>query len=289
MEQLKDFSEEQIKAVAQEVLDKGFVYYTDQDLTKTEYVDLCRMFGDTNDPQMGSRPEGKYWCNPDEAPDISFVTGELDDKGRAKGLFGYAELNWHSNGSICHIDEFDEYVVALYCVQECPDTVLSVGNLRDPFAELSEEQKNYWRSFQVQHNPRGRYTIEWDKDDPNDLHTMYGMESNFTYPVDHKSTNERMPLVNVHPQDGKEFIFYQYVYFDKLWKDGVELTPEQRDEVEQELQDLVVRSRFIDNFVFRKGDLLIMDQLYTMHRRSPIRDTNRLLWRTAFDYQNIKW
>ena len=149
--------------------------------------------------------------------------------------------------------------------------------------------KNYWRSFQVQHNPRGRYTIEWDKDDPNDLHTMYGMESNFTYPVDHKSTNERMPLVNVHPQDGKEFIFYQYVYFDKLWKDGVELTSSQRDEVEQELQDLVVRSRFIDNFVFRKGDLLIMDQLYTMHRRSPIRDTNRLLWRTAFDYQHIKW
>ena len=117
---------------------------------------------------------------------------------------------------------------------------------------------------------------------------MYGMESNFTYPVDHKSTNERMPLVNVHPQDGKEFIFYQYVYFDKLWKDGVELTPEQRDEVEQELQDLVVRSRFIDNFVFRKGDLLIMDQLYTMHRRSPIRDTNRLLWRTAFDYPHLQ-
>ena len=119
MEQLKDFSEEQIKAVAQEVLDKGFVYYTDQNLTKTEYVDLCRMFGDTNDPQMGSRPEGKYWCNPDEAPDISFVTGELDDKGRAKGLFGMLNLIGTAR-IICPTDEFDEYVVALYCVQECP-------------------------------------------------------------------------------------------------------------------------------------------------------------------------
>ena len=71
---------------------------------------------------------------------------------------------------ICPIDEFDEYVVALYCVQECPDTVLSVGNLRDPFAELSEEQKKLLEKFRKHSTiPRGRYTIEWDKDDPNDL------------------------------------------------------------------------------------------------------------------------
>ena len=36
--------------------------------------------------------------------------------------------------------------------------------------------------------------------------------------------------------------------------------------------------------VFRKGDLLFMDQLVTSHRRSAVKNANRTLWRTAFDY-----
>lgn len=49
----------------------------------------------------------------------------------------------------------------------------------------------------------------------------------------------------------------------------------------------------MSHHVFRKGDLLFMDQLLTSHRRSAVKNKDRQLWRTAFDYKktskNIPW
>tara|TARA_B110000977_G_C11011519_1_gene467871 strand:- start:706 stop:1473 length:768 start_codon:yes stop_codon:yes gene_type:complete len=41
----------------------------------------------------------------------------------------------------------------------------------------------------------------------------------------------------------------------------------------------------MSHHVFRKGDLLFMDQLLTSHRRSAVKNKERTLWRTAFDYK----
>tara|TARA_B110000908_G_C10110639_1_gene382884 strand:- start:147 stop:914 length:768 start_codon:yes stop_codon:yes gene_type:complete len=41
----------------------------------------------------------------------------------------------------------------------------------------------------------------------------------------------------------------------------------------------------MSHHVFRKGDLLFMDQLTTSHRRSAVKNKDRQLWRTAFDYK----
>ena len=37
----------------------------------------------------------------------------------------------------------------------------------------------------------------------------------------------------------------------------------------------------------KKGDLLLMDQFTSLHRRTPVLDNNRLLWRLASDFKNV--
>ena len=56
-----------------------------------------------------------------------------------------------------------------------------------------------------------------------------------------------------------------------------------------ELWEKIFKSKYMKHHVFRKGDLLFMDQLHTTHRRSPVKKIDRLLWRCAFDYSNIKF
>ena len=72
----------------------------------------------------------------------------------------------------------------------------------------------------------------------------------------------------------------------------VELNPKGTKPIEdlKQLQDkfdrVINRTKYIKDIVFRPGDILIMDQFYTLHRRSPILDQKRELWRVAIDYKN---
>lgn len=43
----------------------------------------------------------------------------------------------------------------------------------------------------------------------------------------------------------------------------------------------------MDHHIFKVGDLILMDQFASLHRRTAINDLNRELWRIANDYNNI--
>ena len=55
----------------------------------------------------------------------------------------------------------------------------------------------------------------------------------------------------------------------------------------KELKQHIFKSKYQTHHVFHKGDLLLMDQFTSLHRRTPVYDNNRLLWRVACDYRNI--
>ena len=95
--------------------------------------------------------------------------------------------------------------------------------------------------------------------------------------------DERMPVVNTHPVGGQEFLYWQPPLIEKAWKDG---KPTDVQEIREKLKATLDRSIYQTHIVFKKGDILIMDQLYTLHRRSPVIDKSRLLWRVAIDYTN---
>ena len=107
----------------------------DQKLTRQELAQVCA--------RMGKVEELDYFMNPVDSPQISIVSGKVVD-GKAIGMFGPTELEWHANGTGRY--NFDEICVGLYCETECIDTVLSLVDQRSSFTNLSESDKEYFRS-----------------------------------------------------------------------------------------------------------------------------------------------
>ena len=77
---------------------------------------------------------------------------------------------------------------------------------------------------------------------------------------------------------------YQPAFLDKAWYKG---EPIDIEEVKDKFWKDLYRGKNITDFVLRKGDFLICDQLLTLHRRSWVKSNDRIVWRTAFDYTNI--
>jgi alpha-ketoglutarate-dependent taurine dioxygenase len=268
--QVKDFTDEEMLNEAKEILEVGYTFHYEQNFTRSELVDYCRRIGNTDDDKLGYMP-----FNPKDTPDLSFVTPD--------GMFGHSDLHWHSNGAMEHINDFKEILIALYCDTSCQDTVFSLLNSRDAFLDLSNEEKDFWRSIEIQLNA-GKGGIMGK-------HSVLNMESQATkktgnlegYILMTPHQDERMPAVNIHPIGGHEFLYWQPPCIQRAWQDGKEIEIES---LQEKYSNVLERTQYIKDIVFRPGDFLIMDQLYTLHRRSPVLSKERNLWRVAFDYTN---
>ena len=269
--QVKDFTDAELLAEATEILEVGYTFHYEQDLTMEELVDHCRRIGDTDDDKLGYMP-----FNPKDNPDIARVM--------PTGLFGHSDLHWHANGTVHHLDEFKEILIGLYCKGSCQDTVFSILNNRDAFLELPEEEKDFWRSIELQLNLSAG-GVMGDFSHMSDLgyDEISGLGESKGYIGMEKHTDERMSAVNVHPVGGEEFLYWQPPCIQRAWQDGKEIEVEL---LQGKYKAVLERTKYIKDIVFRPGDLLIMDQLYTLHRRSPILSKERELWRVAIDYTN---
>ena len=289
--QVLEFTDLELKSEIQKVLKHGYTFYHEQNLTQSQLVNYCRRIGNTDDDVLGYMP-----FNPKDNPDISRVM--------YKGLFGMADLEWHGDGTMIHIGDFKEILTALYCVEECRDTVFSLLDQRRSFLDLPNNEKDYWRTVEIQLN-NFNYGVFGSIDDAQKdradreaignmmahevKYTMAGKDNeiavvkDYTIPAHHKG-DERMSIVNVHPIGGEEFLYWQPSLTERAWKNG---KPTDVNIINDKLKKTLDRSIYQKHFVFKKGDLLIMDQLYTIHRRSHVVNKSRELWRVAFDYTTI--
>ena len=272
--QILDYSDEEIKQLASEIITKGYAILHDQELDQRELVEVSKRFGHCE--SYG------YFMNPKDNPEISIVSGQLDDDDKAIGMFGDTELQWHANGSARHM--FDEICVSLYCIEECVDTVLSVCNQCDAFAELSNLDKKRYRSIDIQldHKQDAIYKIsEHSLPDNPAPETEMGTGADF-----YKEDVDRRPLVGKHPIDGREYLYFMVPFIVGAFQNRERINHEV---LYEELWEKLFRSKYMIHHVFRRCDLLLMDQLHTIHRRSPVHNLERQLWRTAFDYSNIQF
>jgi hypothetical protein len=274
--QIKDFTDEEMLDEATRILTEGFTLHYDQQFTMGELVEYCGRIGSTDDDMLGYMQ-----FNPKEYPDISIVSP------KPEMLLGHCDLEWHSNGTVHHVVdgvwEHKEWLICLYCVGTCLDTVLSLSNNRDAFLDLPADEKAWWRKVEVQLNNNGGSIMGqyWNPSDKADAGKVARMEKYIQAP--RHEGDERMPVVNVHPIGGQEFLYWQPPLISKAWHDGkeIEIAP-----LQEKFDAVINRTKYIKDIVFRPGDILIMDQFYTLHRRSPILDKNRELWRVAIDYKN---
>lgn len=272
--QILNYKEGRLQNLAHQIIRDGYAILHDQELTQRELVEVSNRFGHCE--SYG------YFMNPKDNPEISIVSDQKDEDGKAIGIFGDTELQWHANGTARHI--FDEICVSLYCVEECVDTVLSICNQCDAFVDLSEWDKLRYRSIDIQLDNKkdAIYKIS-EHDLPDNPAPENEMRTGAEF---YKEDVDRRPLVGKHPIDGREYLYFMVPFIVGAFNGDEKINHE---DLYEELWEKLFRSKYMVHHVFRKGDLLFMDQLHTIHRRSPINNKERMLWRTAFDYSNIEF
>ena len=276
VKQILDYTDEEFTQLVKTIVEKGSTVVHGQNLTRKQLAEVCA--------RMGRVEELDYFMNPKDTPQISIVSGAVID-GKPIGMFGPTELEWHCNGSGRY--NFEEICVGLYCVEECIDTVLSIVNQRSSFEDLPEEEKEYYRNIDIHLNNDGDRGRIWRNDGVYSKAYENVGEQNFkTSSKDYYGeTIDRRPLVAKHPVDGKEYFYPNLIYLYKAYyRDGNRAEVEDFDAFYKKLRSVILQSQYMVHHVFRKGDLLFMDQLLTSHRRSAVKNKDRQLWRTAFDY-----
>ena len=270
--QILDYTNDEYIELVKKIVEGGSTVLHDQNLTRQELAQVCA--------RMGEVEELDYFMNPKDSPQISIVSGKVVD-GVAIGMFGPTELEWHANGTGRY--NFKEICVGLYCETECVDTVLSLVDQRAAFDELSEEDKDYYRGIYINFNSEGSRVKIWRDDDVYSK-AYKGDESSFRTGQEYYNESiDRRPLVARHPVDGTEYFYPMFIYMYKAYyEDGTEI--ENFDKFKDKLYNIITRSKYMFHHVFREGALLFMDQLLTSHRRSAVKNKDRELWRTAFDY-----
>lgn len=264
--QILNFNDEELTKVAREIQEGNPVLFFEQDLTQSDYVKLMKRFGEPETP--------KLWMNPKDNPEIFIVTGKRYEDGSKVGMFGDKELGWHSNGN--SRKDVKKILVALYCEKECEDTTLSIVNTRDVFRDLPEEEQEYLRGLYCLFKYKNNTMMHLEDDDPE----LEVMDS-------HVGTIRK--LVDIHPHTGEEYIYFSYHFIQKVWHQapGDRKRPIDRDQMVNTLRDKIFKSKYMTHHIFKKGDLILMDQFSSLHRRTAISDLDRELWRIAADYSTI--
>jgi alpha-ketoglutarate-dependent taurine dioxygenase len=206
--------------------------------------------------------------NPKEYPELFLVSDRKDEQGKKLGMFGGGELGWHSNGNSRHL--IDKILIALYCVKGDVNTTLSICNTSQPFYDLSKEEQDYWRSITIRLKFQNDTMYHLDEDDP-ELEFMS------------KNKGSIRPLVGQHPHTGADYFYFPYHFIIKAWEGK---KPVDHEEIIERLKPIIFKSKYQRHHVFAEGDLLMMDQFTTLHRRTPVMG-DRLLWRVACDYKRI--
>lgn len=260
--QIISFSDEELRNLAKRIQTDGLAIAYDQNMSKEDYTTLLKRFGECETPNL--------FMNDTEHPEIFLVTGKKDANGNKLGMFGDLELGWHSNGN--SRKDIDKILISLYCIEEDINTTLSICNTSLPFYELSEDEREYWKSINIRIKFQNNTMYHLNDDDP-ELEFMS------------KNTGSIRPLVGVHPHTNQYYFYFPYHFIIKAWEGNTLIDHEKMIE---RLKNIIFKSKFQHHHIFKKGDLLFMDQFSSLHRRTPVADVNRLLWRIASDYKQIE-
>jgi len=262
--QILNSSDYDLKQIARKIQLGDPVLFFEQDLTQNDYIKLMKRFGECEHPDL--------FMNPKDNPEIFIVTGKRDKEGKKIGMFGETELGWHSNGNSRH--NVDKILIGLYCVKEDENTALSICNTARPFQDLDDKLKDYYRDITIKIKFKNDTIYHLEEGDP-ELEFMSASKGSIR------------KLVGRHPhiiQQPSEYFYFPYHFIEKAWRGKMKIDVNQ---LIQELKQHIFKSRYMTHHIFHKGDLVLMDQFTSLHRRTPVHDNNRLLWRIACDYRNI--
>ena len=259
--QILNYNNIELKELANNIQIKGHQVFYDQELDADSYTTVMKRFGDCETPDL--------FMNPKDNPEIFIVTGKRDKQGKKLGMFGDTELGWHSNGNSRH--NVSHILIGLYCVEGDENTTLSICHTAKPFDDLSEEQKEYYRNITIKLKFKNDTIYHLEEGDP-ELEFMSASKGSIR------------KLVDKHPHTGQEYFYFPYHFITNAWEGKKKINA---NPMIQDLKNIIFKSKYQTHHIFHKGDLVLMDQFTSLHRRTPVYDNKRLLWRVASDYSKI--
>ncbi len=231
------------------------------------------------------------WCTDKEHSEYFWrVTNEKVD-GENQGLFADDELDWHSN-LVPHADA--QEVIGLYGKTITYDTETWICTSIPYMRKLSATTKELYKSLYTKLNHSGGTPInqpwrpDWDKKYTDTV--MNGIKQNRNKSradlVDKRFKEwrgvlDKHKLVPNHPL-GIEGIFFQPYEITEF----VGLLNFSHKELYNEIYKDFITDNYTYKHKWKPGDILLMDQLTTIHRRPTIaKDQTRELLRSACWYK----
>jgi len=242
--------------------------------------------------EMGHHISPDIWCTDKEHSEYFWrVTNEKVD-GENQGLFADDELDWHSN-LVPHADA--QEIIGLYGKTITYDTETWVCSSIPFMRDLSESTKEFYKSLTTRlwhtgGNPINQpWRPDWDKKYSSEV--INGIKQNRNRSKINL-VNDKFPewrgiieehlLVPNHPL-GVEGIFFQP--YDIVDFSGIL----DSFQLYNEIFNSYVQDKYTYKHKWKQGDILLMDQFTTIHRRPTVsKNKTRELLRSACWYKNRK-
>lgn len=249
--------------------------------------------------ELGYHQPANIWCNDPNMP-IFFQVTNKQITTTEMGLFGHGELDWHCN--ILFTPDGEE-IVGLYgkVVQPGCDTILA--NSIPLWKNLPTHMKEFYKDLQLKitnimantyENKLAHYVLpSAEQADFNKKRANLSINRaiNFDqinadkYPIPRFSKDNLLKFVPDHPL-GTNGIYFPHLnlsYFADAF--GNQLADHKK--IYQEFKyNYIDSGRYVYTHTWDEGDVYLMDQLTTIHKRSPMnKDLPRELIRTACWYK----
>lgn len=280
---------------AREVGTLGFVVIRNSGASPKEFADWSLDFGYHLSPEI--------WCTDKEVSNVFWrVTPELVD-AENQGLSGDHELDWHSN--ITPVLDGEE-LIGLYGRKLSYPTETWFCNTLPYWNQLDEDTKKRYRTLTVVLDPNrklGRVQPGWSLN----FTEIYG-KTIIEGLVKNRRTREISNATNMDDENRPKYrpsrgIFEKahFVPHHPLKTEGLFFSPfeihgfyqngekcQDSDEIYWKVfNEMVASEKYTYKHAWQEGDIVLMDQLITIHKRPPIlKDKPRELLRIACWYKS---
>jgi len=232
----------------------ALLIFKNQTLTPAQLREVARKFGATwNNSQFLN-------CTLDpHQPDILRISSDKSEDLRPMGLFGEKEIEWHNDGSILPGNYFGS---ALYGRKGSRLATTSWCLTTPTLEQMPEALDPEYRKAEARFHC---FTDEFDviSSDAYDAKRL-------------EAASVKHPILKEHP------------ILKKLGAlvSPASILPGREKELALSLAEKLLRPEWIYTHHWSDGDLILFDNLQTMHKRSKVNGPGREVWRIQFDFAN---
>ncbi len=234
----------------------GVLRFRGQDLSMEELLFFANRFGPLDPTEPGAYG-GKH--DLDTYPELMIVSNVKEDS-ELIGALGDGELMWHCDMSNRPAPPWGTFLYAV----EVPETGGATGfaSMYAALAELSDD---------LRIRLEGRWAV-----------------SDGTY--DSAGNPNTLPISSAHPMIARHpYSYRDLLYLGRRRNGYIEGMPtDESDALLDELWDYVVDDKFVWTQEWQAGDLVLWDNLATIHRRDSFDpESRRIMWRLQLTGQTI--